>query len=1756
MMKKGLALLLVLAMALGTLAITATAENTDAVDYRVGYSKVDLNPYWSIWQATGGTIPTELENYAVDQNGNPIGSDHMMPLPMGGYGGNTHRLSRPELIDDNGSGVHADDVVYLRSNRYTEAFAKEMLGDGTDAYKQYAEGGFGDNDGDGIYATCIAIKQNENAEPVLMFSVDLISVAETYAGQAKNVIIRELKKAGIHISPNRILINATHTHGAVALGESFTSTETYNQKLWGNEKTVPFSGEQLEKYLNTYRKHLYAQLADAAVKALSDGQNSGSVVMEKGTVDASDVTGYTLNGVRHRKAQLTTTVDGTSQTVDYVTGSSFNVDLDGEKEISGVSESDDKLHVLEFTFPDADAEPILLINWRAHTTANNKMNTKAHNNLSADFVAAMRYRLEQWGYRPILNYGASGNLGMGDVPSTANISTAATSTTMNATKYGYALAMAAAYLADGTSNSAVKAAYDENRAALDTKRQTAATDRATADANASTAETNAATQEKNAATYQAQADNASFSIMKEYYQGKADDCLEKAKEYTQTAAEQKAAAAQHLATEQWCASALEIMAGVEPVMTTCTQGKILLESTYYDVAYQSTSDAQYQAALYHNALAVDEGGSASKDGGLKLEKTGYPFVVKAGEYTANGSTFQIEEDVVIASQYHASSLKTRHGMLNAKRISLCAFTLGDQVAFVTVPFEASDRYSVEATLETANNYNDWDNLINNSKWGTPFVMSLTNGAEGYVPNNLAYTYTRDLEARTLAGTVAQPFVSGSYEAHTAYSAAGEGEKIVAALNTLLKNLGSNTAPAAKTGYCAACGETVTWTALNDKTVEDNGMSLATGHYYLAEDYATVYGAALIYLNETVCLDLNGHTYYSNTNTGVSRVFQVYGTLNVMDSVGTGVMKGKMAGNSNGGTVLVADPGVLNLYSGTLTCEDTGTGSVHNGGVVYVGDNATFNMYGGTITGGKVSGTNSYGGNVSIQHGSSSAVGGSFNMYGGTITGGTANSASYANLMISGKSLFRYVGGYIPSGAFMQGTMYLGDQQAYPTDTSQTAVIAVRNSGTVTLDGIFTAKLKLNYSDSDKYPPEPNDGDTIGNATAGSWIDYANGASIIAQTNTGFEAVVDGELLKLGTAPAIEYCGMCQTDVIWLPFAEGVVSGHYRLNSAVTGVGETIIPAGTTLCLELNGNTLTAAGKAFDVYGTLNLQDSQTGGTARGTAVDGTSGGTVYVGKSGTVNQYSGTLTCVQVENAKIKTGGVVYVASGGSYTMHNGMIAGGVTSGSGGNVYNAGTFVMKDGSIFDGTIDNDAMTSYTMGGNVYTTGIFTMEAGSITGGEVEPTSKYALGGNIHAQSGTFTMKGGSITGGNAYIGDNLCTGSNANSTSVFRMEGGYIAAGNYIQDDLILTGTTAGNTAVELTTKKIAENLTIEGVYTGKVNLTINEGADGFDIGSKVGNAVNADISGAQITIVGHENKRVAVVGNELRLAAPQGAVAQVDGIFYDTVEAAVNAYSDPEKPVVLLTDLALGTLNKDIYVDLNGFDVTGVTAGDRRLYVLDSETDDYSVADENYGTVPAGQNIYAADGYLPVTEAGKTSYHKYQLKMSELVVKPSVRGISYKSVFRGDEKVRDQIKEFGVAMRAYNAPNATTIWADPDGKTHVALDNSEWLTGDNDNKLKSVYVEQIISDKQDQEANRVRCAVPVYGRAYIELTDGTMLFSEAKSFSMQGAMEHVDSYWSSLTDKNRTNLLELYNANSDLMAGWNLPNIKAQVEEMTVIPE
>jgi len=125
-------------------------------------------------------------------------------------------------------------------------------------------------------------------------------------------------------------------------------------------------------------------------------------------------------------------------------------------------------------------------------------------------------------------------------------------------------------------------------------------------------------------------------------------------------------------------------------------------------------------------------------------------------------------------------------------------------------------------------------------------------------------------------------------------------------------------------------------------------SLDSGHYYLAGDYEQD-KQYTIQAGKNIVIDLRGHTL---TTAEASRLYLVYGSMAVVDTVGGGMMASKPTGSGNGGLMMVskdsgaANGGVFELYSGTMTQQ--GENGALDGGIAVVAAGCTFRMHGGKI----------------------------------------------------------------------------------------------------------------------------------------------------------------------------------------------------------------------------------------------------------------------------------------------------------------------------------------------------------------------------------------------------------------------------------------------------------------------------------------------------------------------------------------------------------------------------------------------------------------------------------------------------------------------------------------------------------------------------------------------------------------------------------------------------------------------------------------
>ena len=338
-----------------------------------------------------------------------------------------------------------------------------------------------------------------------------------------------------------------------------------------------------------------------------------------------------------------------------------------------------------------------------------------------------------------------------------------------------------------------------------------------------------------------------------------------------------------------------------------------------------------------------------------------------------------------------------------------------------------------------------------------------------------------------------------------------------------------------------------------------------------------------------------------------------------------------------------------------------------------------------------------------------------------------------------------------------------------------------------------------------------------------------------------------EFIKQYNAPASKDACPCDTcrgaDATWenwdgtAAFANGK---HYRVSKDVQLTGVISIPKGTTVVLDLNGKTITAAAnsRCFAISGELVIVNSTadkdadgnytgliTGGSASvkdvngdqrggniviengtsasapggtlklygGTIANGTApnaGGNLKVGKYTKFYMYGGAIVDGRSESTSsgVGNGGNMNVDAGSNFEMRGGEISGGVASYSGGNIYNyRGTITLYGGIITGGKAN--ATSSNRGGGNIWlnsTNAKLILKGGLISDGESK-----RFGGNVLVDnaSGKITVEGGAITGGKAAVSG----GSLYIAKGQLEMTGGVLSGGKANWDFTNNEQSTGGN---------------------------------------------------------------------------------------------------------------------------------------------------------------------------------------------------------------------------------------------------------------------------------------------------------------------------------------------------------------------------
>lgn len=929
MKKRTLALFCAVVMIFSVCAMGIQA-NAAEEQYRVGYSIQDMNPWINPQYPSQG----------------------LLPLGLAGRGGNDIGRNVTGIFNDDN-----DDNWYGYYIDWNQSSKPQVDGNNIIDFGRDADGdGQPDVDGDGLMTTCTAITDTKG-NTVLFITLDALGAWSNLTNDARVKIIESIENEPAKwqhsqyglpkVSPNGITLSGSHTHSSIRLGD------------YGPYMDDPTDAGDI------YYKYVVDQIVLAAQKAWTD---SAYATMYKNTVDVSEtlyanrsklnnefpglsnsnVENLQLNFVRHwnhhyvaayvtkvgdKKIYTPILINGEPIAFDVVTGSNFgtsdgalnyikaylkenyNDQVEWDREI-GVDvyyrdpnkgrdrvplkskdgtdvPADDRLHLIEFRFED-DRKPVVMVNWRAHTTENGNF----YGAVSSDYAGALRNVMGEK-YRVAFFLGAAGNLVINFGNSTGPLVTP--------WRYGD-------YGHKTTNKKVYTNPSDSNRPGI-----------------------------------------------------------------------------VRLYAELLAFAADTVLGGTAGKMPA---GEILVTSSQFAAERQTSSDAQIRAVAElinkyrkrneSTGEFVSATADSGRDNSWKKAWTYYPYVADDGvtvinSYHEAGTIVgRCNEKVTVESGKEMVTLTPKYGEDTYSYITLSAISLGGNTAFVTAPFELSDRYydNPEIGDLTANAWEELESL----GFGTPFVLSCTNGYVSYLPSSIEYLYNTDKFVQYFGQAQDGPaiFGAGSYESHISPYASGAGEEMIDQFAGMLTSLRNNNY--AKPEYCDICKQEVFWQPINNEKL----VSLGDGHYYLTEDITNGL-TNTVGVGSTLHIELNGHKYEVD-----DKAFHLNNTstLNITDSVGSGEIVSHVADTVRGTAIVTATSATLNLYGGTLSCDATPYHENPSARTIY--NLGTLNVYGGTIKGGKViSGQK----NSNYDNGCGATVymgpDGKLNAYGGTITSGDA-----------------------------------------------------------------------------------------------------------------------------------------------------------------------------------------------------------------------------------------------------------------------------------------------------------------------------------------------------------------------------------------------------------------------------------------------------------------------------------------------------------------------------------------------------------------------------------------------------------------------------------------------------------------------------------------------------------------------------------------------------------------------------------------------
>lgn len=474
-----------------------------------------------------------------------------------------------------------------------------------------------------------------------------------------------------------------------------------------------------------------------------------------------------------------------------------------------------------------------------------------------------------------------------------------------------------------------------------------------------------------------------------------------------------------------------------------------------------------------------------------------------------------------------------------------------------------------------------------------------------------------------------------------------------------------------------------------------------------------------------------------------------------------------------------------------------------------------------------------------------------------------------------------------------------------------------------------------------------------------------------------------------------------------------------------------------------------------------------------------------------INMFGGTVT-----DGKAVNGGNIYIPKKATFNMFGGTVKDGSATRIGGNIYaNNGTVNMYGGSIYGGYVTNSS-SSYGRGGNVAlngsssTTPVLNMYGGTIGSATVtgEAAGYASTGGaNVYVAYGNVNIMGENalISGGyGKSYGGNIMISTEGYVT----LTEGTIQNGNAPKGgNIYLAGTSShytqnGGTIKDGTSKTSGGNIIVnngEFIFAGGT-VAGGTAPTGSNLHLKTGNA-----NAANFALIHHD----ASVSDTAPVISGGEVYCEYNvtlGAFTSTAD-----FNFASSAVLTAQDgLALENAQfTDQVIDLAGKAVT--LSGSGSITCYDSANEDFAT----YGTLTlsgitlsnTGYNEVSGKNYFTLEENGTYSFHRLDMALTGVALRPSAAGMYFNAVWNCDAKMAEAIDTHGVVVSLHNMPTADFM-TDPEEDNlwtaFEALTPGEEKTG--------ALITGILKEDRAPQLNQAYSQMPVSAVAYFTVGDTT----------------------------------------------------------------